>query len=92
MDRRPASGEAGVYYEYNINSEGFSATCFSGCLDFTSTGTTAAQNPFNTNHPYASALLGYYTTYMESNTRPFRGGAQWNLEWFGQVRKLPAAT
>ena len=76
--------KAGVYYEYNINSEGFSATCFSGCLDFTSTGTTAAQNPFNTNHPYASALLGYYTTYMESNTRPFRGGAQWNLEWFGQ--------
>ena len=76
--------KAGVYYEYNINSEGFSATCFSGCLDFTSTGTTAAQNPFNTNHPYANALLGYYTTYMESNTRPFRGGAQWNLEWFGQ--------
>ena len=55
--------KAGVYYEYNINSEGFSATCFSGCLDFTSTGTTAAQNPFNTNHPYANALLGYYTTY-----------------------------
>ena len=55
--------KAGIYYEYNINSEGFSATCFSGCLDFTSNTTTAAQNPFNTNHPYANALLGYYTTY-----------------------------
>ena len=76
--------KAGVYYEYNINSEGFSATCFSGCLDFTSNNTTAAQNPFNTNHPYANALLGYYTTYAESNTRPFRGANQWNLEWFAQ--------
>ena len=76
--------KAGIYYEYNINSEGFSATCFSGCLDFTSNTTTAAQNPFNTNHPYANALLGYYTTYSESNTRPFRGANQWNLEWFVQ--------
>ena len=76
--------KSGIYYEHNVNSEGFSATCFSGCLDFTSNNTTAAQNPFNTNHPYANALLGYYTTYSESNTRPFRGGQQWNLEWFGQ--------
>jgi hypothetical protein len=76
--------KAGIYYEYNINSEGFSANCFSGCLDFTSNNTTAAQNPFNTNHPYANALLGYYTTYTESNTRPFRGADQWQLEWFGQ--------
>ena len=76
--------KAGIYYEHNVNSEGFSATCFSGCLDFTSNSTTAAQNPFNTNHPYANALLGYYTTYSESNTRPFRGGQQWNLEWFAQ--------
>ena len=73
--------KAGIYYEHNVNSEGFSATCFSGCLDFTSNNTTAAQNPFNTNHPYANA--GYYTTYAESNTRPFRG-QQWNLEWFTQ--------
>ena len=76
--------KAGIYYEYNINSEGFSATCFSGCLDFTSNSKTAAQNPFNTNHPYANALLGYYTTYAESNTRPFRGANQWNFEWFAQ--------
>ena len=76
--------KAGIYYEYNINSEGFSATCFSGCLDFTSNSVTAAQNPFNTNHPYANALLGYYTTYAESNSRPFRGANQWNLEWFTQ--------
>ena len=76
--------KGGIYWEHNINSEGFSAGCFSGCLDFTSTGTTAAQNPFNTNHPYANALLGYYTTYSESNVRPFRGGHQWTLEWFGQ--------
>ena len=76
--------KTGIYYEHNVNSEGFSATCFSGCLDFVSNSTTAAQNPFNTNHPYANALLGYYTTYSESNTRPFRGGQQWNLEWFAQ--------
>jgi hypothetical protein len=76
--------KTGIYYEFNINSEGFSATCFSGCLDFISNNTTAAQNPFNTNHPYANALLGYYTTYAESNTRPFRGAEQTNLEWFVQ--------
>jgi len=74
----------GIFYEYNINSEGFSANCFSGCLDFTSNNTTAAQNPFNTNHPYANALLGYFTTYSESNVRPFRGANQWQSEWFAQ--------
>ena len=70
---------------------GTRGTCGGGGVDAaTSTGrhrfgnTTAAQNPFNPNHPYANALLGYYTTYMESNTRPFRGGQQWNLEWFTQ--------
>ena len=74
----------GIYYEHNVNSEGFSANCFSGCIDFTSNNTTAAQNPFNTNHPYANALLGYFTTYSESNTRPFRGANQWQAEWFAQ--------
>ena len=62
--------KAGFYFEHNLNSEGFSANCFSGCLDFTSTGNNAAQNPFNTNHPYANALLGYYTQYQESNNAP----------------------
>jgi hypothetical protein len=76
--------KSGIYFEYNINSEGFSAPCFSGCLDFSSTGTNAASNPFNTNDPYANALLGYYTTYQENNTRPFRGGDQTTIEWFGQ--------
>jgi hypothetical protein len=74
----------GFYYEYNINSEGFSANCFSGCLDFTSNSVAASQNPFNTNHPYANALLGYFTSYSESNTRPFRGANQWQAEWFAQ--------
>lgn len=76
--------KAGLYWEHNVNSEGFSAPCFSGCLNFTSSGTVAAQNPFNTNHPYANALLGYYTEYSESNVRPFRGGHQWTIEWFVQ--------
>jgi hypothetical protein len=76
--------KTGVYYEYNINSEGFSAPAFSGCLNFQSDGTTAAQNPFNTNYPYANALLGYYTSYQENNVRPFRGANQTTLEWFGQ--------
>ena len=76
--------KAGFYFEHNLNSEGFSANCFSGCLDFTSTGNNAAQNPFNTNHPYANALLGYYTNYQESNTRPLRGGTQRLVEAFVQ--------
>jgi hypothetical protein len=76
--------KVGVYFENNLNSEGLSANCFAGCLTFQSTGTTAAQDPFNANHPYANALLGQYTTYSESNVRPFRGGEQWLLEWFAQ--------
>jgi hypothetical protein len=76
--------KAGIYFESNLNSEGFSAPCFSGCLDFTSTGNNAAQNQFNTNHPYANALLGYYTQYQETNVRPFRGATQWLGEWFVQ--------
>jgi hypothetical protein len=76
--------KVGIYFESNLNSEGFSAPCFAGCLDFTSNSTNAAQSPFNTNHPYANALLGYYTQYQETNVRPFRGATQWLGEWFVQ--------
>jgi hypothetical protein len=72
--------KAGFYYEYNLSDEGFSAPCFSGCFDFS----VDVNNPLDTRHTYANALLGVFRSYSESSRKNFRGGENWLLEWFAQ--------
>jgi hypothetical protein len=74
----------GFFFESNTNSEGDAGNCFSGCFNFAATGGSAGQNPNNTNHPYANALLGLYTEYSESSIRQTAGGRNSFIEWFGQ--------
>jgi hypothetical protein len=72
--------KAGMYVEHVRNEEGPTAT-FAGRYDF---GSTDANNPGNTGYPYANALLGTFTSYTESTTRPGGGGVANILEWFAQ--------
>jgi hypothetical protein len=42
------------------------------------------KNPFDSNHPYANAVLGNFQSYTESTTRPPFQGAKRVVEWFAQ--------
>lgn len=72
--------KAGMYFERVRNEEGPTAT-FAGRYDF---GSTDANNPGNTGYAYANALLGNFTSYLESTTRPGGGGIARIAEWFAQ--------
>jgi hypothetical protein len=74
----------GFFFEANTNSEGDAGQCFSGCFNFSASGGSAGQNPNNSNHPYANALLGFYTEYSESSIRQTAGGRNSFMEWFAQ--------
>ena len=73
--------KTGVYWEWNLNSEGLGGNCFSGCFNFSSTD---RNNPGNTGHPFANALLGNFATYSESSRRPLLAGETEFMEWFVQ--------
>ena len=45
---------------------------------------TNANNPYDTNHPYANALLGTYNSYQENKTRPTQDIRGLDLEWYVQ--------
>jgi hypothetical protein len=72
--------KAGMYAEHVRNEEGPTAT-FAGLFDFSSTD---ANNPGNTGYAYANALLGNFTSYTESSTRPGGGGLANIVEGFAQ--------
>jgi carboxypeptidase family protein/TonB-dependent receptor-like protein len=80
MVRGTHTFKAGMYVEHVRNEEGPTAT-FAGLYDFSSTD---ANNPGNTGFAYANALLGNFTSYTESTTRPGGGGLANVAEWFVQ--------
>ncbi len=80
MVRGKHTYKAGMYFEHVRNEEGPTAT-FAGLYDFSSTD---ANNPGNTGYAYANALLGNFTSYTESTTRPGGGGLANVAEWFVQ--------
>ena len=80
MVRGTHTFKAGMYFEHVRNEEGPTAT-FAGLYDFSSTD---ANNPGNTGSAYANALLGNFTSYTESTTRPGGGGLANVAEWFVQ--------
>ena len=72
--------KAGLYAEHVRNEEGPTAT-FAGSFDFSSTD---ANNPGNTGYAYANALIGNFTSYTESSSRPGGGGLANIVETFAQ--------
>src|SRR2546425_1086899 len=77
--RGPHSYKAGMYVEHVRNEEGPTAT-FAGRFDFS----RDTNNATDTGYAYANALLGQFSSYTESSTRPGGGGLGNVLEWFAQ--------
>jgi hypothetical protein len=73
--------KAGVYYEWNKNSEGPNSACYGGCFNFAHTD---RNNPLNTGWAFANALVGNFLSYTEGNARPEAKGKAQFLEWFVQ--------
>ena len=71
--------KAGLYVERLRNYEGAQGT-FSGNFNFS----RDVNNPLDANWGYANALLGVFTTYVESTTRPSTEGRASTIEWYGQ--------
>ena len=55
----------GIYYENLTNIEGRGASSFAGTYDFS----VDPNNPFETGHPYANAMLGNFASYTENSAR-----------------------
>jgi hypothetical protein len=71
--------KAGFYYEHariehvaNINAR--------GQFDFS----RDPNNPFDTNHSFANALLGNFRTYSETSAAPYGKFLMVNVEWYAQ--------
>src|SRR5262249_46296104 len=71
--------KTGVYLEYNSKLQP-QGSAYLGSYNFGSD----ANNPLNTGHGYANALLGVFTTYTESTQRNVFDVKYWNLEWYFQ--------
>src|SRR5438876_9038875 len=69
----------GFYFERWKAVKGESGN-WAGTLDFS----TDTNNPNESGHPYANALLGNFKSYTESNTRPPLYESTNSLEWFAQ--------
>ncbi|MCX6628333.1 MAG: carboxypeptidase regulatory-like domain-containing protein [Candidatus Solibacter sp.] len=61
----PHSLKVGVYYEYNSKIEPAAGNLYAGLLNFGSN----VNNPLDTGHGYANALLGIFQTYTEATNR-----------------------
>ena len=77
--RGPHTFKVGLYAERARNYEGETGT-FAGNFNFS----VDINNPLDTRHPYANALLGNFTSYAESTARPRGEGRQTLFEWFAQ--------
>jgi len=72
--------KAGVYWEFAEYLQRHHGSNFAGNFNFGRT----SNNPFDTNHPYANALLGYFQTYTEVTARvnyqPINKVAEWYVQ------------
>jgi hypothetical protein len=73
------SYKLGVYYEHTQKIQSANAATF-GAVSFN----TDSNNPYDSNHPFANALLGLYDSYQEATGRPQGNWKYINLEWFIQ--------
>ena len=74
--------KAGIYWELNNASEGprSSDPGHMGTFDFRRSNL----NPFDSNHPFATALLGDFYSYSESSGQTEGLAASYTVEWFLQ--------
>lgn len=73
----------GFYYELNYSSEGPRSAAngrHMGTFDFS----RDANNPFDSNHPFANALLGNFRSYAESSGSSLGRAKIYTAEWYAQ--------
>ena len=71
--------KAGFYLEYTTRNAA-RASAFNGTFSFDNN----ANNPLNTGHPFANAIIGTVNSYTEANKK-LDGHARYkNIEWFAQ--------
>jgi hypothetical protein len=73
------SYKIGIYYEHTQKLQSANAAT-RGTLSFNTDG----NNPFDSNNPWANALMGYYDSYAEATGRPQGNWKYINAEWFVQ--------
>jgi hypothetical protein len=73
------SAKFGIYLMLARNTEGERGV-FAGSFDFS----RDVNNPFDSNYGYSNSLLGNFTSYTESSSRPPTLGQRDILEWFAQ--------
>jgi hypothetical protein len=71
--------KAGYWLERAINIEGDDGN-FAGTYSFNRN----TNNPADSNHPFANALLGNFDSYTESTRRPNERAGSTTVEWFAQ--------
>jgi hypothetical protein len=72
--------KGGIYGTWNRYATDSGSFPYQGSFDFS----TNPNNPFDTSHPYANALLGTYNSYQESRARPTQDIRGLDLEWYLQ--------
>lgn len=71
--------KAGIYVERNIKDQSASVD-YRGDFSFARN----VNNPFDSSHGFANALLGNFASYSESTTLPIADTRFWNVEWYVQ--------
>ena len=72
--------KTGLYLEKEVKTEPNDGWAYAGIYNFGST----VNNPLDTGHGYANALLGVFQTYMEMNNIVIPHVAIWDTEWYAQ--------
>jgi hypothetical protein len=71
--------KAGIYVERNNKTQA-ATTNIRGSFNFT----RDTNNPLDSGHGYANALLGNFNSYSESNNQPVGDYLFWDVEWYVQ--------
>jgi outer membrane receptor protein involved in Fe transport len=71
--------KAGLFYEYTTRPAARSSQ-FNGTFNFN----RDTNNPLDTNHPFANALIGSVQSYSEATSHPDANAQFTNVEWFVQ--------
>jgi len=76
----PHTLKAGIFMEKVVQVEGPNAANFMGNFDFGRN----VNNPLDSNHPYANAILGNFNSYQEATSRPNASLTSNAVDWYVQ--------
>jgi hypothetical protein len=81
INRNAHTFKVGIFFERNRVISGWGINQpWMGSFNFN----RDPNNPFDTNHPYSNAMLGYFQQYTEPTQPVEPGVVDYGLEWYGQ--------